>query len=79
MVAPPGPQGPAFPRQAAATFSGVSARPLPHPALVVGSTADPYGSPAAAAGFAARWRARRHPAVRAPQLRLRPGLLAGGA
>ncbi|MEU3772155.1 alpha/beta fold hydrolase [Streptomyces sp. NPDC032472] len=62
LVAPPDPQGPAFPRQAAATFTGVSPQPLPCPALVVGSTDDPYGSPAAAAGFAARWGARWHPA-----------------
>ncbi|MFF4881413.1 RBBP9/YdeN family alpha/beta hydrolase [Streptomyces nigra] len=60
MVAPPDPHGPAFPRQAAATFTGLSAQPLPCPALVVGSANDPYCTPEAAAGFAARWEARWH-------------------
>ncbi|MFJ6574233.1 RBBP9/YdeN family alpha/beta hydrolase [Streptomyces sp. NPDC091292] len=58
LVAPPDPGGPEFPRWAAATFTEVSARPLPCPALVVGSADDPYCSPEAAAGFAARWEAR---------------------
>ncbi|MFE6308926.1 RBBP9/YdeN family alpha/beta hydrolase [Nocardiopsis sp. NPDC057823] len=62
LVAPPDPRGPAFPRRAAATFVEVSARPLPCPALVVGSTDDPYCSPEAAAGFAEQWGARWHPA-----------------
>jgi predicted alpha/beta hydrolase family esterase len=43
LVAPPAPHGPAFPRQAAATFVEVPA--LPRPALVMGSTNDPYCSP----------------------------------
>ncbi|WP_267882744.1 RBBP9/YdeN family alpha/beta hydrolase [Streptomyces sp. NRRL S-813] len=60
LVAPPDPQGPVFPRQAAAAFIEVSAQPLPCPALVVGSTNDPYCTPGAAAGFAARWEARWH-------------------
>lgn len=60
LVAPPDPRGPAFPREAAATFTGVAARPLPCPALVVGSTDDPYCTPRAAAGFAAQWEARWH-------------------
>ncbi|HEU5023708.1 MAG TPA: alpha/beta fold hydrolase [Spirillospora sp.] len=60
LVAPPDPDAPAFPRQAAATFTGVSAHPLPCPALVVGSTDDPYCTPDAAADFAARWEARLH-------------------
>ncbi|MEU5611580.1 RBBP9/YdeN family alpha/beta hydrolase [Streptomyces sparsogenes] len=60
LVAPPDPHGPAFPRQAAATFIEVSAQPLPCPALVVGSADDPYCTPEAAAGFAARWEARWH-------------------
>ncbi|MGW2424653.1 RBBP9/YdeN family alpha/beta hydrolase [Streptomyces sp. NPDC001709] len=60
LVAPPDPHGPAFPRQAAVTFTEVSARPLPCPALVVGSADDPYCTPEAAAGFAARWEARWH-------------------
>ncbi|MER5510679.1 alpha/beta hydrolase [Streptomyces sp. NPDC002766] len=60
LVAPPDPHGPAFPRQAAATFIEVSVQPLPCPALVVGSTNDPYCTPEAAAGFAAMWGARWH-------------------
>jgi predicted alpha/beta hydrolase family esterase len=60
LVAPPDPDGPAFPRPAAATFAQVQARPLPCPALVVGSADDPYSTPEAAAGFAARWGARWH-------------------
>lgn len=60
LVAPPDPDGPAFPRQAAATFTDVPAQPLPCPALVVGSADDPYCTPEAAAGFAARWEARWH-------------------
>ncbi|MEU9448486.1 alpha/beta hydrolase [Streptomyces sp. NPDC048277] len=62
LVAPPDPSGPAFPREAAATFTEVSAQPLSCPALVVGSTNDPYCTPEAAAGFAARWKAGWHPA-----------------
>ncbi|GLW49483.1 hypothetical protein Stsp02_51440 [Streptomyces sp. NBRC 14336] len=58
LVAPPDPRGPAFPRQAASTFMEVTARPLPCPALVVGSADDPYCSSGAAEGFAARWEAR---------------------
>ncbi|MBO2457784.1 RBBP9/YdeN family alpha/beta hydrolase [Actinomadura violacea] len=60
LVAPPDPDAPAFPRQAAATFTEVSAQPMPCPALVVGSADDPYCTPEAAAGFAARWGARFH-------------------
>ncbi|MEV0096824.1 alpha/beta fold hydrolase [Streptomyces sp. NPDC050738] len=60
LVAPPDPRGPAFPSQAAATFIEVSAQPLPCPALVVGSTNDPYCTPEAAVDFAARWEARWH-------------------
>jgi predicted alpha/beta hydrolase family esterase len=60
MVAPPDPHGPAFPRQAAPTFMKVTAQPLLSPALVVGSANDPYCTPEAAAGFAARWEARWH-------------------
>ena len=60
LVAPPDPQGPAFPRRTASTFMGVSARPLPCPALVVGSADDPYCAPEVAEGFAERWDARWH-------------------
>jgi serine hydrolase len=60
LVAPPDPQGSAFPRAAAATFKELSAQPLPCPAIVVGSSNDPYCTEEAAAGFAARWNARWH-------------------
>ncbi|MEV0838683.1 alpha/beta hydrolase [Actinocatenispora sera] len=60
LVAPPDPHGPAFPRRAAATFTELSAQPLPCPALVVGSTTDPYCTAEAAAEFATRWAARWH-------------------
>lgn len=60
LVAPPDPQGPTFPRTAAATFTGVSAWPLPGPVLVVGSSNDPYASEEAVAGFAAGWEADWH-------------------
>ncbi|MCQ4211741.1 RBBP9/YdeN family alpha/beta hydrolase [Streptomyces longispororuber] len=60
LVAPPDPQGPAFPRQAAATFVEVSPQPLPGPALVVGSADDPYCTSGTAAAFATRWAARWH-------------------
>lgn len=60
LVAPPDPRGPAFPRQAAATFVEVSARPLPCPALVVGSSNDPYCTAERALDLATRWQARWH-------------------
>lgn len=60
LVAPPDPHGPTFPRQAAPTFTEVPAQPLPCPALVVGSTDDPYCTPEAAARLAASWHARWH-------------------
>jgi len=60
LVAPPDPQGPAFPSTAAATFTGLSARPLPCPALVVGSSNDPYADEDTVAGFAAGWEACWH-------------------
>ncbi|MFI7387250.1 RBBP9/YdeN family alpha/beta hydrolase [Streptomyces sp. NPDC049813] len=60
LVAPPDPRGPAFPREAAATFTGLDARPVPCPALVVAGADDPYCTPEAAAGFAAGWQARWH-------------------
>lgn len=61
LVAPPDPEGVAFPRQAAATFTRVSAQPLSCPALVVSSADDPYCTSEAAAGFAACWGARLQP------------------
>ncbi|MGD3108717.1 RBBP9/YdeN family alpha/beta hydrolase [Streptomyces sp. YGL11-2] len=60
LAAPPDPHGPAFPRQAAASFTTVSAQPLPCPALVVGSLDDPYCTPEAATDLAARWAAQWH-------------------
>ncbi|SDL34786.1 RBBP9/YdeN family alpha/beta hydrolase [Streptomyces indicus] len=60
LVAPPDPAGPVFPRQAAASFLGLSARPLPCPALVVAGPDDPYCAPETATGFAHEWGARLH-------------------
>ncbi|MEV7385564.1 MULTISPECIES: alpha/beta hydrolase [unclassified Streptomyces] len=57
LSAPPDPRGPAFPRAAAPTFLGLSARPLPCSAVVVASDDDPYGAPSASAALAAGWRA----------------------
>ena len=58
LVAPPDPNGPLFPRDAAASFTDVSAQPLPCPALVVGSSDDPYCTADEAARFAAGWHAQ---------------------
>ncbi|MEU5218778.1 alpha/beta hydrolase [Streptomyces sp. NPDC020807] len=58
LVAPPDPAGPAFPREAAPTFLGLTARPLPCPSLVVASDDDPYGTPEASSAFARAWRSR---------------------
>ncbi len=65
LVAPPDPRGEVFASrvrtsQPAATFIETSTRPLPCPALVVGSSDDPYCAPEATVDFAARWQARRH-------------------
>ncbi|WP_436774316.1 RBBP9/YdeN family alpha/beta hydrolase [Yinghuangia sp. YIM S09857] len=62
LVAPPDPLGPAFPRQAAATFTKLSAQPLPCPSVVVAGTNDPYCTPETAADFATGWHACYHPA-----------------
>lgn len=64
LVAPPDPAGPAFPRAAAPTFLGLSARPLPCPSLMVAGDDDPYCDPATAVSFARGWRARSHLAGR---------------
>lgn len=60
LVAPPDPQGPAFPRGAAPTFLGLSARPLPCPSLMVASDDDPYCDPKTSASFAHEWHAQGH-------------------
>ncbi|MGC7101835.1 RBBP9/YdeN family alpha/beta hydrolase [Amycolatopsis lurida] len=60
LVAPPNPQGPAFPRQAASTFLGLSARPLPCRSVMVASDDDPYCDPATSASFAHEWQAQAH-------------------
>ena len=60
LVAPPDPRGPAFPRGAASTFLGLSARPLPCPSLMVASDDDPYCDPARSAAFAHEWQAQSH-------------------
>ena len=59
LVAPPDPRGTAFPREAASTFVGLSARPLPCPSLVVASDDDPYCDPTTSASFAQKWQAQR--------------------
>ncbi|MFG2428522.1 RBBP9/YdeN family alpha/beta hydrolase [Streptomyces sp. NPDC048590] len=59
LAAPPDPLGPAFPHEAASTFLGVTARPLPCPGLVVSSDDDPYCGAAAAAGLATGWESPR--------------------
>lgn len=74
LVAPPDPQGSAFPRSSAPTFTDVSAQPLPHPAIVVGSSNDPYCTEEAAAGFAARWKAHWHLASAGGHLNSASGL-----
>ncbi|MFJ2820109.1 RBBP9/YdeN family alpha/beta hydrolase [Streptomyces toxytricini] len=60
LVAPPDPRGPAFPREAAPTFRGLSARPLPCPSLMVASDDDPYCGPEASVSFGHGWQARAH-------------------
>ncbi|MEU8776607.1 alpha/beta hydrolase [Streptomyces sp. NPDC048606] len=60
LVAPPDVRGPAFPREAASTFLGLSARPLPCPSSMVASDDDPYCDPTASASLARAWQARGH-------------------
>lgn len=57
LVAPPDPDGPAFP-SAARGFSPVPLGPLPFPGLVVGSTNDPYAGVAFTEACARSWGAR---------------------
>jgi uncharacterized protein len=58
LVAPPNPQLPGFPRQAASTFVELSARSLPCRSLMVASDDDPYCDPTASASFADGWQSR---------------------
>ncbi|MBC9718689.1 serine hydrolase family protein [Streptomyces sp. TRM66268-LWL] len=60
LVAPPDPQVPAFPREAAASFTGLTPQPLPCRAVVVGSSDDPYCTAETAEEYAAAWKARWH-------------------
>jgi uncharacterized protein len=57
LVAPPDPHGPAFPASATG-FAPVPLRPFPFPALVIGSTNDPYAHPRFAEECARAWGAR---------------------
>ncbi len=52
LVAPPDPEGPAFPREASAGFRDLPLAVFPFPALVLASSNDPYASPAFAQDFA---------------------------
>lgn len=54
LVAPPDPDGPAFPAETA-TFRDPPANTLPFPALVVASSDDPFGAVEAARRLAASW------------------------
>jgi serine hydrolase len=60
LVAPPNPRGPGFPREAAATFLDLSARPLPCRSLMVASDDDPYCDATTSVSFARGWQARWH-------------------
>lgn len=55
LVAPPDPAGDAFPRAAAASFSGLAVRPLTCRSTVVASSDDPYCAVEVARGFASGW------------------------
>ncbi|HEX2612410.1 MAG TPA: alpha/beta hydrolase [Fibrobacteria bacterium] len=57
LVAPPDPEGPEFPALATG-FSPLPMKPLPFPAIVVGSTDDPYATPAFTEACAKAWGAR---------------------
>ena len=57
LVAPPDPLGPNFP-EAATGFSPLPLRPLPFPALVVGSSNDPYATSEFTESCARAWEAR---------------------
>lgn len=74
LVAPPDPHGPEFPHEAAATFAGLSVQPLPCPAILVGSSNDPYCTEETAADLAARWSARWHLAGKCGHINSASGL-----
>jgi predicted alpha/beta hydrolase family esterase len=57
LVAPPDPKAPVFPAVITG-FDTVPMNPLPFPAIVVGSTNDPYGTPEFTATCAKAWGAR---------------------
>jgi predicted alpha/beta hydrolase family esterase len=57
LVAPPDPDQPDFPDMITG-FSPLPLKPLPFPALVVGSTNDPYATPEFTEGCAKGWGAR---------------------
>ena len=57
LVAPPDPQGPAFP-ESATGFSPLPLGPFPFRTLVVGSTNDPYATPEFTVACAKAWGAR---------------------
>jgi hypothetical protein len=57
LVAPPDPDGPAFPREAIG-FSPLPMKPFAFPSAVVASTNDPYGSLAFAERCAISWGSR---------------------
>jgi uncharacterized protein len=54
LVAPPDPDGPAFPTDAVG-FSALPLKPFAFPSIVVASSNDPYGSPDFARSAAAAW------------------------
>lgn len=56
LVAPPDPDGPAFPAKQAASFMNPPLTPLPFPALMIASSDDPFGSADHARRLAASWR-----------------------
>jgi len=57
LVAPPNPDGPNFPTEAAG-FSPLPQMPFSFPSIVVASTNDPYGNPDFAKSCAAAWGSR---------------------
>lgn len=56
LVAPPDPNGPAFPAEAVG-FGPVPRHPLPFPTIIVASSNDPYGGVEHAVALASAWNA----------------------